>query len=218
MFADRYVQYRAEHFDVLTKLPNIRVFDQALEQNIEHNMAIIQIKDLHKSLEETNYLLRETIILEIVHRIEQNLSDHSKLYRTDYYQFVIISKKSDIHFGKTLRNIKDALTRQYRCINEKDIIPPFQILFAQRDRNTSLEMLYVRLKNQLKETKLSNDLINLEKTLNQKSVEEEILEHFPNALYNDELFLVYQPKMNPKKYHPRLQPRRHLAMFSPTFL
>ena len=199
MFADRYVQYRAEHFDVLTKLPNIRMFEQALEQNMEHNIAIIQMKDLHKCLEETNYLFRETVILEIALRIDQNMSAQSTLYRTDYYQFVVISKRNDTHFNKNLKKIKVALNKAYKCINQEGLIPPFQILFAQRDINTSLEVIYERLKNLLKETPFSNDLINLEKKLNQKTEEEEILDNFPNALYNNELFLVYQPKFNPNK-------------------
>ena len=198
MFADRYVQYRAEHFDVLTKLPNIRMFDQALEQNIEQNIAIIQIKDLHKSLEETNYLLRESVMVEIVLRIVQNISAQSRLYRTDYYQFVVISKGNDTCFDENMEKIKIALNQPYKSIYEKKLIPPFQILFAQRDLNTSLEMLYVRLNNYLKEMSLSNESLNLEKKLNQKSEEEEILDHFPKALYNNELFLVYQPKFNPK--------------------
>lgn len=197
IFADRYVQYRAEHFDVLTKLPNIRMFEQALEGNVEQNIAIIQIEDLHKCFEETNYLFRETVIQEIALRIEQNMSAQSALYRTDYYQFVVISKINDVHFEKYLKNIKGALNNSSKCSSQHFLIPPFQILFAQRDNNTSLEILYERLKNLIKETSLSNELINLEKKLNQKSDEEEILDHFPNALYNNELFLVYQPKFSP---------------------
>jgi len=110
-YADKYVQHRAEHYDILTGLQNRRMFDQALEQKTFMNIAIINMKDLHKWMEEIPYLMRESIVKEIASRIESKKSANSELYRTDYYQFILLSNEMDTEFKQSLENIQIELNK-----------------------------------------------------------------------------------------------------------
>lgn len=198
-FADKYVQYRAEHFDILTKLPSIRKLEQIIEQNIDKHIAIIQIKDLHNCFEHKNYLFREEVIYEIAQRIEHNLSPMSILYRADYYQFVILSKNNDEHFEKFMDKIKAALHKPYKMVKAAEPLPPFMIVTAYKEKQVSIEQLFDRLKHQLDSLAYANDVVHFKGSLNVKSEEEEILEEFSKALYNNQMYLTYQPKYQPKE-------------------
>ena len=194
--ADKYVQHRAEHYDVLTRLQNIRMFELALERNTYTNIALINIKDLHKCMEETTYLMRESVIKEIASRIESKKSPYSELYRTDYYQFVLLSNKIDTEFKQSLENIQHELKKPYTDFTFTLTIPSFMCLFMCTADNTKMDELYDQLKIRGSKLLYTNKFINYEKLLEEKSFEEEIIEQIPKAMKYNELHLVYQPKFH----------------------
>lgn len=194
-FADKYVQHRAENYDILTSLQNIRMFEQAIEQNTYANIALINIKDLHKSMEDSPYLMRESIIKEIASRIECKNSPNSKLYRIDYCQFVLLSNETNINFKQCIKNIQHELIQPYSDIQ---IIPPFTCLYLCTMVNTKMDVLFEQLKLRSSKLLYLNQLVNYEKLLLEKSLDEEIIEQIPNAMACNELYLVYQPKFHAK--------------------
>lgn len=197
-FADKYVQYRAENYDVLTKLPNIRMFEQTLEENIHSYIAIIQLKDLHKFAENTTYFERENIIKELATRIEQYKTPQSELFRTDYYQFVVLSKSSDHNFDRNMKYIQRALNRRYRSSFNRVFVPPFVILVVKKDNKTKLDVLFDRLNSYAKTVEFDREVLYFDDEFNKKTIEEEILESIEHALVKKELYLMYQPKIDIK--------------------
>ena len=197
-YADKYVQHRAEHYDVLTRLQNTRMFEQALEQKTYTKIAVLNIKDLHKCIEETTYLMRESAIKEIASRIENKKSKYSELYRTDYYQFVLLSNNIDTEFIQSLESIQHELKQPYPYFNSSHTIPPFMCLYMCTITNTKMDVLFEQIKIRSSKLLYSNQLVNYEKLLQEKSFEEEIIELIPNAMEKNELYLVYQPKFHAK--------------------
>jgi len=197
-FADKYVQHQAEHYDVLTKLPNIRMFEQALEQHTYKNIAILNVKDLHTCMEETTFLMRESVIKEIASRIECKKLQFSELYRTDFYQFILLSNDQDTDFVNCLESIQHELNQPYTDFISKKIIPPFVCLYLCLQEKMKLDDLFEQLKKRSSKLLYTQELVNYEKLLQEKSFEEEIIEQIPNAIAKGQLFLVYQPKFHVK--------------------
>ncbi len=197
-FADKYVQHRAEHYDVLTRLQNLKMFELALEQKTFTNIAVYNIKDLHKCMEDTTYLTRESVIKEIAKRIESKKSQYSELYRTDYFQFVLLSNKIDTDFIQSLEYIKQELDKPYPSFNSTQTIPPFVCLYMSTPVYTKMDKLFEQIKVRGSKLLYTNQVVNYEKLLQEKSFEEEIIEQVPNAMESDELYLVYQPKFHAK--------------------
>ena len=67
---DRYVEYRANYFDVLTKLPNRRLFEQKLRKPVfpEH-LAIWHIHDLEKVNREYDYQFGDEVIQRVANTV-----------------------------------------------------------------------------------------------------------------------------------------------------
>lgn len=198
-FADKYVQYRAEHYDVLTGLQNIRTFEQTLEGKTYKNIAVFSVKDLHECMEEeTTYLMRELVIKEIAFRIEQKKLPNCELYRTDYYQFVLLSNEGDTEFKFNLDNIQRELKKSYSYFDSTQTIPPFICLYMCSLTNTKMGVIFDQIKVRGAKLVFTNQLVNYEKLLQEKSFEEEVIEQIPDAMANNELYLVYQPKFDAK--------------------
>ena len=197
-FADKYVQHQAEHYDVLTKLPNIRMFEQALEQHTYKNIAILNIKDLHTYIEETTFLMRESVIKEIASRIESKILEFSEMYRTDFYQFILLSNDQDADFIKCLESIQHELYQPYIDFTSTKTIPSFVCLYLCSQNKTNIDVVFEQLKKRSSKLSYTHELVNYEKLLQEKSFEEEIIEQIPNAIAKEELYLVYQPKFYAK--------------------
>lgn len=84
-FSDKYVHYRAEHYDLLTHLPNLRMFERSIEDKLYSQIAIIQIDELDKKYERSTYLERDQFIMQLVNDFVPKKLKNSEWFRTDYY-------------------------------------------------------------------------------------------------------------------------------------
>lgn len=197
---DRYVDFRVSHFDILTKLPNRRSFEKVLNNDgISRSIAVWNIHNLEKVNTEYGYLFGDEIIRNVVHCLKHLNLPMTDLYRIEGNRFALLAQGEDRI--DELQSAMESIALRWKqpmVIQNKQYKLEAACALSAIDADQSPKKLYSNTLAVLASPTISYKLevIRFDPVIHTLSFEQEILNSIDQAMENDELFLVYQPKVN----------------------
>lgn len=201
---DRYVDYRVSHIDILTKLPNRRSFEKALNEVGDYrSLAIWNLHNLEKVNNDHGYHIGDEIIRFAANSLSQLNLPSSDLYRIDGNRLaLLVHGKDRIDELKHVMNYISVKWNHSVIIQEKHIMLQAVCAISTIDDRQSSKKLYSDTLAVLSSPTIQyqNEVIRFDPLVHTYSFEQEILNSIDQAMKNDDLFLVYQPKVNVGTY------------------
>ncbi len=197
---DRYVDYRVSHIDILTKLPNRRSFEKALNDDGSYrSIAVWNLHNLEKVNNDHGYHFGDEVIQYAANVLRQLNLPLSDLYRIDGNRLALLLQGNDrlIELQQAMKIIS-AKWVQPILIQEKKILLQGVCAISTIDDQQSPKRLYSDILAVLSSPSIQyqNEVIRFDPLIHTYSFEQEILNSIDQAMKNDDLFLVYQPKVN----------------------
>lgn len=200
LVGDYYIEKRVNYFDPLTKQQNRRMFLQEIEKNpLVMAIAVWHFHDLDTYNREYGYLFLEQLIRYISKLFHQNTPPLTDVYRLSGNRFIFVAR--DLAASKELevnvQKISEAF-KQGIVFEDKEIRLQGVCAFVQETKPTVLNELYLNAQSILNHSSINYELnvINYDPDFHTRNFADEILEDFNRAKQNNELFVVYQPKIN----------------------
>ncbi len=200
---DRYVEYRFNYFDSLTSLPNRRQFEKDLDRYYSGgSLAIIQLYNLDKWNHGYGYSFGDEIIRLIGNIIKEFKTPFGNLYRIDGNRFVIfLDHRYDVSVLKaSLKDISEQLKNPITIEHQKLIIEMVTAVSTSM-KGESKQKLFANASDVFHHASQDDyfQIIEYDPTIHTYSFEKQLAQEIDVAISNDELFLVYQPKVCSKK-------------------
>ncbi|MGM9950621.1 MAG: EAL domain-containing protein [Lysinibacillus sp.] len=200
---DKYVDYRLKNFDALTKLPNQKQFaDDQKNGDKAYSVAIIHLHNLEKYIMGYGYSAADDVVKSISERIESLLPQHVKLYQTEANRFTIVhteggqSEKLVASLEKICAVLKlpaliegRAVTVEMVCALSTSDEPEY----IQKHFSNAIAVL------QSPSTSYNHEVIEFNPAIHTFNFERQLAMDIQSAMDHHQLFLVYQPKMDPEK-------------------
>ena len=198
---DKFVDYRVKNFDALTSLPNQNQFTEDMKaEKVSNMLAILHIHNLEKYVSAFGYTFGDAIIINIQSLIEGLLPSNVKIYRTEANRFTILPLQGQDFFKVTnaLEQICAALMPQ-QYVQEKLIGVEMAVAVSSTTEKTAIQ---THLANaiavlQSSSTEFNHQVIHFNPKVHTFNFERQLVNDIEDAMKNDDLFLVYQPKINP---------------------
>ncbi|MEG0471246.1 MAG: EAL domain-containing protein [Solibacillus sp.] len=200
---DKYVDFRFQNFDGLTQLPNHKYFtdDQKNEKNA-HLVAIIHIHNLEKYIASYGYYFGDEIIRRIHDLLEKLLPETTKLYRTEANRFTVVS--STLAQSDQIHNLLEGVCAVLMCplvIDERTLTVEMVCAVSKSEEKKLIQEHFSNAIAVLQapETKYKHEVIEYNPEKHTFNFESQISLDVTNAMENNDLFLVYQPKVDPTR-------------------
>ncbi|RHW36176.1 EAL domain-containing protein [Lysinibacillus yapensis] len=195
---DRYVDYRLNHYDALTLFPNQRQFEKDTNYlETTGSLAIFQIQNLENLTNQYGYLFGDKVVKAVSERIIRKKMNHFKVYRVEGNRLAIFSSNH-----KDYGALKALVERVTEGLKQPIEIEPYSIAMETICAISTSEKLTVRelLMNNLavlqhSRNEFESTVIEFDPKVHTYNVERQLIEDIDRAMKNDELFLVYQPKI-----------------------
>ncbi|MFT8323398.1 MAG: EAL domain-containing protein [Bacillus sp. (in: firmicutes)] len=196
---DRYVDYRLNYFDVLTKLPNRRQFEKTLKTNgVSRKLAILHIHDMEKFNNLYTYSFGDRVIKYISNLCERLKPVGVELYRIEGNRFAFITSNDlSAELLTELRNISTILSNSISIDDQLLKLKTAISVSASLDKNNG-KKIYEQALAVLDHpsTAFENAIIPFDSTVHIKSLESQLVHDVDRAMGDDEFFIVYQPKVS----------------------
>lgn len=202
LVGDRYIEKRVNSFDPLTKQQNRRMFLHEIEKNPPVlAVAIWHFHDLDNYNREYGYLFLEQLIRYISKIFHQHTPPLTDVYRLSGNRFVFVAR--DLDASKELEdNLQklSAIFKEGTLFEDKEIRLQGVCAFVPEKQPTAINELYLNALSILKHSSIDYGLniIYYNPNFHTRNFSDEILEDFQQAKHNQELFVVYQPKVQTK--------------------
>lgn len=202
LIGDRYIEKRVSYFDPLTKQQNRRMFMQALEKNPQVKaIAVWHFHDLDNYNREYGYLFLEQLIRYISKIFHNHTPPLTDVYRVSGNRFVFVAP--DLEASNELEQNLLALSEVFKegiIFEDKEIRLQGVCAFVPELHHTPLKEMYLNALSILNHTSINYELniTYYNPNYHTRNFSEEILEDFDKAKENNELFVVYQPKVDTK--------------------
>ena len=198
---ERFVDYRLKYYDALTLFPNQRQFEKDTNNlKTTGSLAILQIQDLEKWINQYGYVFGDKVIKAVAEVIENNNSkSHSfKLYRIEGNRFAIYAS-NDQRFEKLktfMESITDKLKNPMQIDDYPIVIDTVCAIATSSNKESVLELLANDLAVlHYPSSNYVQNVIEYDPKVHTYNVDRQIVEDLEKAMVNNELFLVYQPKV-----------------------
>jgi diguanylate cyclase len=198
---DRYVDYRLNYFDSLTRFPNQRQFEKD-QKSIEtvKSLAVLHIHNMEKWTNAQGYVFGDRIIEAVRDLILRHLPGDTKVYRIEGNRFAIMFLG-----GKGIDRFKEALERLMSAMKQPMIAGNHQVLIdmvcavSYADENQEARELFAQNMAVLQHPSIryNHSLIEYDPATHTYSLERQLVQDIERGLKEDELFVVYQPKIHP---------------------
>ncbi|MED3553186.1 EAL domain-containing protein [Cytobacillus praedii] len=197
---DRYVDFRVSHIDILTKLPNRRSFEKALnDEDVYRSIAVWNLHNLEKVNNDHGYHFGDEVIQYAANALHQLNIPLSELYRIDGNRLALLLQGKDRlnELQHAMKNIS-AKWNHPVIIQEKKILLQGVCAISTINDQQSQKRLFSDILAVLSSPGIQykNEVIRFDPHIHTYSFEQEILNTIDQAMKNDDLFLVYQPKVN----------------------
>lgn len=201
---DRYVKYRTNHYDMLTRLPNRRQFERKLSQSqVKQTLAIWHLHDLERVNRENGYLFGDEVLQYLAESMIALTPPQSDLYRIEGNRFAFLARgtESETVFYAAMEKIAETLSQPFVFQNKEIRIQAVCAWLPASQQNESSN-IYSNVLAVLNSPSLQYklDIIQYDPVLHTYTFEREIANDVERAMAEDELYLVYQPKINGKTY------------------
>lgn len=197
---DRYVEYQVNYYDALTKLPNRRLFEQKLKQPIfPENLAIWHLHDLEHINREYDYQFGDEAIQQLANLLKSMKPPMTELYRIEGNRFAFLTRGmgETKQFHDAMRNVAEIL-QQPLVIRGKEVYIPTVCAVSNALNLEESPKIYANALAVLNYPSIhfNQEVIHYDPTIHTYTFKREIADDILRAMKDDELFLVYQPKVN----------------------
>ncbi len=199
---DKYVDYRLRHFDALTKLPNHKQFiDDQKKVGEGYTVAIIYLPDLEKYIVGYGYSVADELVKNVSEKIERMLPENVKLYRTEANRFTIVNTEK--HKTKQLIDVLEQICTTVKepiFIEEHAIVVEVVCSFSKSEERRYIREHFADAMAVLQSpsTVYNHAVIEYDPAIHTFNFERQLVADIQHAMDADDLFLVYQPKINPE--------------------
>lgn len=201
LLVNRVFSRRLKFFDSLTVLPNRMLFMKQIEDNLKVQ-AIAAIKFERMTNGTCNYglMFDEHLLKHIATTLKSRLPGLTDMYRVSDYTFVFVAqdalaaKELEAMLTEFLSTMKNGIEFEKKHLK----IPAVGIM--QRVNSLKpLKELHSNLLATLEHPSISYDLslVHYDPSYHKRNFENDLLEDLEGSLRNGEIFVVYQPKINP---------------------
>lgn len=196
---DRYIDYRVSFFDTLTKLPNARQFEQIIYRtNSVKSLAIWQINNLEKVNMEYGYQSSDVLVDYVAGTLQKVRIPQVTLYRLKDNQFAFLSQRADEleHFKRAMQVIADSWKKPL-LIEDNHIIMESVCAISTIKQEDNVRNLYSHAQSILEHpsTLFEQEIIMYDPAVHTYAFDYKIMEGIDLAMRENQLFLVYQPKI-----------------------
>ena len=201
---DKYVDYRVRNFDALTQLPNQNQFteDQRIEKNTQF-VAIIHLHNLEKYISAYGYTFGDAIIKSVLEIIHSILPKDTKLYRTEANRFTVIQAPTETEQNMMMGLERICVLLQHSLVvNDRMITVEMVCAVSQSDDKKAIHEHFSNAIAVLQapSTQYKNEIIVYNAKIHTFNFERQLTLDIERAMDEDELFLVYQPKVDPEQH------------------
>ena len=201
---DRYVKYRTNYYDMLTRLPNRRQFERKLSQsNAKQTLAIWHLHDLERVNRENGYLFGDEVLQHLAESMIALTPPQTDLYRIEGNRFAFLARgtESETVFHAAMEKIAETLRQPFAFQNKEMRIQAVCAWLPASQQNESSK-IYSNVLAVLNSPSLQYklDIILYDPAVHTYTFDREITSDVERAMAEDELYLVYQPKINGKTY------------------
>lgn len=201
---DQYIKYRTKYYDPLTRLPNQRLFEKKLAQSAsERTVAIWHIHRLEKINREFGYTFGDEVIQKTATVLLAHKPMSVELFRIDgnRFAFLVNGASGNLFLQPALKNISTVL-QQPIVFSSRELLLSAVCAWHHANNAQDMNQLYNNVLAVLNHPKIQyqNEIIFYESKIHTYTFEQEILSDVERAMLEDELYLVYQPKIHGKTY------------------
>lgn len=201
---DRYMKYRTYYYDSLTNLPNRRQFERRFVNSLsQKTLAVWHIHNLEKINRENGYLFGDEVIRRISTLLIAVNPTMTDLYRIEGNRFAFLMKGSggENDFLDNMKKISEILSEPLVFENQKFVVQAVCAWSKDGEKGES-EDTYTNVLAVLNHpsTLYKHEVIQYDSAVHNYTFEMGILNDVTRAMANDELYLVYQPKINGRSY------------------
>lgn len=195
-FIDRFIEYRANYYDSFTQLPNRRLFEKKI--HLPKVLAIWHIHDLEHINREFNYAFGDEVIRKLVQIFNTLTPSKVEIYRIEGNRFALLAR--DVESAKQL---KDAL-KEIAVVLRKPILVKGREVYVYGVCAISDTKQYEEAPNIYNDVlavlnypsiTYNHDIVYYDSNIHTYTFEREISDDINRAMKENELFLVYQPKV-----------------------
>ena len=200
---DRYVDYRMKNFDALTQLPNQNQFteDQRIKKDTKM-VAIIHLNNLEKYILAYGYSFGDAIVKSVLEIMQTNLPKETKLYRTEANRFTVIHAPAE-SVQNTINGLRCICLLLERPLNINERMVSVEAVFAvsQSDEKKAVGEHFANTIAVLHapSTKSGHEIITYDPKIHTFNFERQLSLDIQRAMDENELFIVYQPKVHPEQ-------------------
>lgn len=198
-FLDRYVDYRLTYFDALTILPNRRQFEKMLESSYSFgSLAIIHLHNLEHWNSKKGYMFGDTIIKVVADIILRLKPDSSYLYRIEGNRFAVFTNDSrHIAALKTSMDRISSILKMPLDVNNQRVIIDMVCAISTSQGSVKVGTLFLNTIAVLQHSTVEykHEVIEYDPAIHTYALKKNLVDDIDQAINNDELFLVYQPKV-----------------------
>ena len=201
---DKYVDYRVKNYDALTELPNQNQFTE--DQHIEKNaylVAIVHVHNLEKYISAYGYTFSDAIIKSVLELMQSILPKDTKLYRTEANRFTVVQAPTE-NVQNTMIGLESicALLQCSLVINERIVTVEMICAVSHSDDKKPIHEHFANAIAVLQAptTQYKHEIIVYNPKIHTFNFERQLSLDIQRAMDEDELFIVYQPKVDPKQH------------------
>lgn len=196
---DRYVDFRMNFFDALTKLPNRRQFEKSINQLSHVNtVAVMHIHDLEKWNIGYGYKFGDKILTEVSQLLMQLKSPSLEVYRVEGNRFAFICKEDTNEQLKTMLERVSSILKVPLQFDDHGVLVNTVSALSVKERNETASQLYANAVAVLHHPSIEyrNQIVDYNPKVHTYNFEQRLLSDIDTAMEKDHLYLVYQPKIN----------------------
>ncbi|BDH60261.1 putative signaling protein [Lysinibacillus sp. PLM2] len=195
----RYADYRLNYFDALTRFPNQRQFEKHLKSmKVSGSLAILHIDQLEKWISAYGYSFGDKIIKIIGEFVQSLKTNTSRVYRIEANRFAILDSKEQ-HSESLKASIESILKKLKNplIIDNHRIKLDAVCAISHSDDIKRIEELFSNSMAVLQHPSIQYDhqVIEYDSKIHTFNLERRIIEDIDFAMENQDLFLVFQPKV-----------------------
>lgn len=201
---DRYVKRYTQYYDSLTHLPNRRLFEKDLKKTTpKRTLAIWHLHNLEKVNRENGYHFGDEVIQTVANILLALKPANAQLYRIEGHRFAFLidDEDHDQLLHQTLQEISSILRRPLK-VNNRIVQVPAVCAFQEAVDTQGVISIFSDVLAVLNDSTLQykHDVIRYDASIHTYTFEQEIITDIDRAMNHDELYLVYQPKVNGKTF------------------
>ena len=192
---------RIERVDTITHLPNSQQMIIDMQKHNCKMMALWTFDDFDQLNKTFGYSVGDIYIRQITERLKQVVPKTYKMYRTAQHQILLATDQKYESFREVQQQLAQQFAQPYYIEHADCKIIPKAICAISSNNDATNEEL---LKQVISISRLPNlmydfSIIEYNAAEHSMNVQDEIIHNIDKAMLNDELFLVYQPKLQADK-------------------